>query len=295
VRPRHLKQRVVLVALGLGALLAACRKEPLDNDHKQRVTYRATFREIGGLRSGDDVRYAGLAVGAITGIALDSADPRRLIVSFRVRRDIPVRVDAHAMVPLVTMPTEHYLVLAPASLDAPRLAPGSMVPSLEARSLPEMLVQVSQVLDRTDTLLAAAQPLADADAFERLARVTARMDTLTALATGGTRRLLPRLERTLDRSDTLLDRTNLLLAAVDSSREDLAAIPRTTVQMLRETNRTLVELRAGLAQEGGLPSLMRDLSRSGRNLARITTELRRDPLSPLKRRGAPEKPAGPKP
>jgi hypothetical protein len=40
---------------------------------------------------------------------------------------------------------------------------------------------------------------------------------------------------------------------------------------------------------------MRDLSTSGRNLARLTSELQRDPLSPLKGQGVPDKPAGPKP
>jgi phospholipid/cholesterol/gamma-HCH transport system substrate-binding protein len=296
VRPWDPERRVVLAAtLTLGALLGGCRREPLDREREERVTYRAAFHEIGGLRAGDDVRYGGLAVGAVDGVALDSADPRRLVVTFRVRKDLPVRADARATVPLVTLPVEHYLVLVPVSLDAPPLPPGAMVASVEMRSLPETMLLVSRVLDRSDTLLWAARALADAGTIEHIARATARMDTLTALASHGTRRLQPRLDRIASRTDTLLGRTNVLLATMDSSRADLAAIPGATVQTLRETRRMLAELREGLSQGGGLSNVVRDLSISGRNLARITTEMQRDPLSPLKSRGAPAKPAGPKP
>jgi phospholipid/cholesterol/gamma-HCH transport system substrate-binding protein len=276
-------------------MIAACRKEPLDKKSDERVVYRAAFHNVGGLRNGDPVRYAGLAVGEISDIALDSADPRQLVVTFHIRPDIPMRVDSRATVPLITIPGERYLSIVPASLDAAPLTPGSRMRVEESQAVPEMMVQLSQLIGSADTVLEVARQLATSRSMRHLARTVARMDTLTALASEGTRELLPHMTRIAARTDTLLDRTNVILASMDSSRADLAALPVETVQTLQETRRTLDELRTGLAQGGGLAVVMRDLSTSGRNLARLTSELQRDPLSPLKAQGVPDKPAGPTP
>ncbi len=73
----------------------------------------------------------------------------------------------------------------------------------------------------------------------------------------------------------------------------LRSVPAEAVATLRETRTLLSDMRAGLAQGGGLDETMRNLAAASDNLARFSTRLERDPLSVVQRRKLPAKPAGP--
>jgi len=255
--------------------------------------YRATFGDVAGLSDGDDVRYAGLKVGTVTSVGIDSADPSRIAVTFRVRRDTPVRTSTRATVPPVTLPPANFLALLPGAADAAPLPPGALVPSEEGVSLEESYVRFTRLLERTDTLLVAVGALVDGDFVARLDRTVARIDTLASAASRNADRVVPQLELAARRTNALLARTNRVLAALDSNRADLAVLPGEAVATLRETRTLLAEVRDGVGQGGGLEAVMRDLATAGDNLARLSSRLDRDPASVLKRRQLPPKTAGP--
>src|SRR5262245_3518688 len=65
------------------------------------VTYRIHFTEsVSGMALGDPVKYRGVDVGAVQSMALDPADPRRVQVVVRLRKDAPVKTDTKATLKL---------------------------------------------------------------------------------------------------------------------------------------------------------------------------------------------------
>ena len=255
--------------------------------------YRARFASVAGLEPGDPVRYGGLAVGAVTAVALDTVDPSRLVVTLRVREGTPIRADTRASIPQVTVPVAQILELRPGSRTAARMAPGGELPTEESVTLQESLTRMAAVLERADTLLALVDRLAGGDFPERLGRITARMDTLSAVATSSSRRLVPEVEEAVQRTNVVLARTDRVLSTLDSNRAALASAPGEALAVLRETRALLADVRAGAAGGGGMETLARSLATTSDNLARLTTRLEREPLSVLQRRRLPPKPAGP--
>src|SRR5712691_7642628 len=60
--------------------------------HRDDVTYRIHFAEsVSGLALGDPVKFRGVDVGTVKGMAIDPVDPRRVEVDVNLRKDTPVK------------------------------------------------------------------------------------------------------------------------------------------------------------------------------------------------------------
>jgi len=262
--------------------------------------YEAAFTEISGLGEGAEVRYAGLAVGRVRRVAIDPADPRQLLVTLRVREGTPVRASTRAAVVAAGGRPASYVNLHPGAPEAPALAAGARLTSEQGPTIEDVLTRMTVLLDRSDTLLAAAAPLADGRVFAGLARTIARVDTLATAASRSADRWGPHLARAarrtddvLARTDRLLTRTDRVVAALDSARPALARAPGAAVAALDESRALLADVRAGVGEGGGVRALMRDLTDASDHMARLAERLEREPLSALQRRRDPPKPAGP--
>ena len=255
--------------------------------------YTAAFSDVSGVGEGAEVRYAGLGVGRVRRVDIDPADPRRVLVTFRVRDGTPVRANTRARLVAPGGGPASYVNLLPGAPDAPPLAAGARLPSDQGPTLEDVLVRVTALLGRTDTLLAAAEPLTRGDFFGQLARTTARVDTLVTAASRSSARWGPRAQHALRRTEDLLARTDRVVAALDSARPALARAPVEAAATLAESRALLADVRAGLAQGGGVEEVMRNLAAAGENLSRLSARLERDPLSALRSRSNPPKPAGP--
>jgi phospholipid/cholesterol/gamma-HCH transport system substrate-binding protein len=59
-----------------------------------RTDYRIVFNgSVAGLQSGAAVNFNGIRVGAVADLALDKQDPRKVLVTIAIDRDVPVRAD----------------------------------------------------------------------------------------------------------------------------------------------------------------------------------------------------------
>ncbi len=262
--------------------------------------YQAAFADVSGLGEGAQVRYAGMAVGRVRRVAIDPADPRRVLVTLRVEEGTPVRASTRAAVVAAGGRPASYVNLRPGDPAAPAVAAGARIASEQGPTLEDVLTRVTVLLDRADTLVAAAAPLADPRVFAGLARTVARVDTLVDAAARSADRWGPALERAAGRTDQvlarterLLARTDRVLAVLDSARPALARAPGEAVAVLEESRALLADVRAGVGGGGGVRELVRDLTAAAENMARFTERLEREPLSVLQRRGNPPKPSGP--
>jgi ABC-type transporter Mla subunit MlaD len=255
--------------------------------------YEAAFTEVSGLAEGADVRYAGFGVGRVRRVTIDPTDDRLVLVRFRVRRGTPIHTDTRAAAVAAGGRPASYLSLRPGSSRTGAAIPGTRLASDEGPTVEDMMHRLTLVLDRTDTLLAAAGPLAHSTFFSDFARTIARVDTFATAASRSADRWGPRLETALRRTDELIARTNLVVATLDSARPALREAPAEMVATLQESRALLTEMRTGLGQGGGIEAMMRDLATASENMARLTARLERNPASVLQKRSVAQKSAGP--
>lgn len=123
-------------------------------------TYSAAFSEAAGLRTGDEVRIAGVRVGKVTAVELDGDHVR---VTFRVK-DAWVGVESRADIRIRTLLGRKYLALDPRG--DRQLRPGGQIPigrTTAPYDVVEAFSTLSTTVDSIDTrqLAAAFDTLAD--------------------------------------------------------------------------------------------------------------------------------------
>ncbi|WP_019927299.1 MlaD family protein [Nocardia sp. BMG111209] len=97
-------------------------------------TYSAIFSDVSGLRSGDDVRMAGVRVGRVDHVDLDGADRAdpdgvRAKVTFRVQADQQLFGTTRASITYQNVVGQRYLGLAPSQVGNPAALPaGAVIP-----------------------------------------------------------------------------------------------------------------------------------------------------------------------
>ena len=77
------------------------------------TTYHAQFADAGGLKSGDDVRIAGVKVGKVTSLSLNGAVVR---VGFQINTGAKIGEETRADIKIKTLLGQKYIALAPAGV-----------------------------------------------------------------------------------------------------------------------------------------------------------------------------------
>ena len=132
-----------VIALGLTYVMWSTLLRSIDGETHE---YTATFTDVLGLRSGDDVRMAGVRVGRIESIALDDANHPR--VTFRVQADQQLYANTKALVRYQNLIGQRYVALAAGPGDAGPLSAGGEIP-----------IERTEGSFDISTLLAGFQPL----------------------------------------------------------------------------------------------------------------------------------------
>ncbi|HUJ81212.1 MAG TPA: MlaD family protein [Candidatus Acidoferrales bacterium] len=119
------------------------------------VTYRAYFKNAGGLEPGSQVRYAGgPAVGHVDKVQPDPRDPSRMEVEFAVRPDTPVRTDSVASITSTTPLGDNFLEITTKNMGAPKAAAGATLKSTEYSSFADIAAMVSDLGPNANELIA---------------------------------------------------------------------------------------------------------------------------------------------
>lgn len=279
----------------LGALVLFARYPGIFTSGRE---YSAVFRTVAGLNTGGDVRFGGLLVGTVTDMRFDPEHPTSIVVHFRVRSNTPVRADTRASITQVGFLGEPYLNLEPGLPDSPPLMAGATLPSEDNLTFQDAMSRLAAFFDRGDTLLAGAERIARASPLDRFDRTMARIDTLVTFAMSGSDRAFTSVQQASDQLTALLNRTDRLVAVLDTtvrrSGPGLATTQEEALRTVRELRMLVVDMRGALDAGGGVDQLVRNLSVTAENLAQITDRLERDPSSILKTRATASKPAGPR-
>jgi phospholipid/cholesterol/gamma-HCH transport system substrate-binding protein len=124
--------------------------------------YTAEFSEAAGLKTGDEVRIAGVKVGDVTGVGL-AGD--RVLVTFRTK-DAWVGDDTTASIQIKTLLGQKYLALDPQGTHV--ADPSKRIPlsrTVSPYDVTEAFQQVARDIDQTDTAQLAQSMQVLSDAF----------------------------------------------------------------------------------------------------------------------------------
>ncbi|MGY0388760.1 MCE family protein [Nocardioides sp. WG-D5] len=222
------------------------------------TTYYANFSEAGGLKTGDEVRVAGVRVGKVDSIELDG---NQVKVGFKIREKVNFGESSGAGVRVKTLLGDMFLELQPAGEG--QMKAGATIP-VDRTESPYDVVQAFEGLADTsanidkDQLAAALTTLADltrstpeefqaaltgvSDLSRNLAAKDERIDSLLTQ--------LDRVTKVLDERDedliALMNDANQLFAALVERREAVHNLLLSTQQLSKELSQLVDDSRADL-------------------------------------------------
>lgn len=144
-RNEEIKVGVVVVVAVLLFLVALVFVGGVDLLRKKKVEYTAYFNFAGGLEPGSLVRYGGFKVGTVKSASLDPKDSTRIRVILQVDPDTPIKTDSRVRISSLGFLGENYVEVSPGTRNAPRLPPGSEIPTVEIVQLADVFNNVNNI------------------------------------------------------------------------------------------------------------------------------------------------------
>ncbi|MFG2003781.1 MCE family protein [Spirillospora sp. NPDC048911] len=241
---------LLLIALLLAAAYRADRLPVIGGG----TTYSAYFTEAAGLKSGQEVRVAGVKIGKVTSVKLAPREAK-VKVEFRVK-DAWIGNATTATIMIKTLLGSKYLALDPLGYreqdpDEPigidrTVSPydvtkafdelGQTVEDIDSQKVGESLTVVSQAFSGTPAHFRTA-----IDGLSALSRTISKRDAQLAELLNGTRRLSGTIASQNDQFRALLKDGNLLLAELQRRREAISSLLVGIIRMSREIERFIDE------------------------------------------------------
>jgi phospholipid/cholesterol/gamma-HCH transport system substrate-binding protein len=301
-----MENRSHAVAAGLFAiLLSACIVLALwwfsDKREITRDVLLVTTGSVNGLNPQATVRYRGIVAGKVADITLDSANPRDLLVTVRIRANLPITKGTRAR-----MASQGVTGLAYISLDDNGDQPEPLVGDPpRIRLAPGLMEEVADAsLQTLNRLREIAERLATLTRAENLTRIEKTLANLESSSQG--------LDRTLKEAPLALASVRQVfskdnLARIQRSLDNLEHLSADAVPMATEGRNLLVKLQtvadridsiAGATGEGFSTStlprlnvLLQELTTTSRQLSDLLDEIDSSPQLLILGRGKP--PPGP--
>jgi phospholipid/cholesterol/gamma-HCH transport system substrate-binding protein len=110
-------------------------------------TYYAQFSDASGLKSGDEVRIAGVRVGKVTGVSLDGD---KVKVAFKIKTSSRFGTDTGAEVKIKTLLGQMFLALDPAG--SGQLDKGAVIPASRTKSAYDVVQAFSGLAERAEAI-----------------------------------------------------------------------------------------------------------------------------------------------
>ncbi|GAB3501903.1 MCE family protein [Amycolatopsis cihanbeyliensis] len=239
------------------------------------TTYTAEFTEGAGLRSGDEVRVAGVKVGEVNDVELDGDHAQ---ITFRVR-DTWLGDRSTAAIKIKTLLGQKNLVLDP--IGDTELDPGTPIPRERTTSPYDVTDVFGDLAEttgeiNTDRLAKAFRTLSETLGHSAPQEVRNAMDGLSALSRTLASRddeLIKLFENTKELSKTLADRTGQVESLIKNGNVVLTELNarKEAIGKLFTGSRRLAEQLKGLVTDN-----QETLNPALQQLERVTTVLQRN-------------------
>ncbi|MEO8594918.1 MAG: MlaD family protein [Candidatus Solibacter sp.] len=304
----------VLIAATVLIAVAVSVSGALNN---QGNTYKAYFKFASGLASSAPVRYGGFLAGKVEKVRVDPQDSTRIEIEFRIRPEIPVKLNSVAKVTSLGALGESYLEITTGTRESALAPPGSVLQSHEMLAISELgdliggLAPVAeQVMHALNDRLGELKPtIANVNELvgdTNRQKITASLENLNAMladtrpkiaatltnvqtASGRFPTVSKNMELLSERMVPLLDdlkgtikQANTALANVDAvlaeNRTDLRASTAEVRKTLETASKAVELLRASLDRNGdNLDESLANVKAASDNLREMTDTLKRKP------------------
>jgi phospholipid/cholesterol/gamma-HCH transport system substrate-binding protein len=249
---------------------------------------------VRGLSEGGEVHFNGIKVGEVTKIALDAADPNRVIARARLTADVPVRVDSFATLEPQGITGVNYIQITAGSVAKPLLkavTPRDKVPVIHSQksALADLLEGGGTVLQRTVEALDRVNKLLSDDNIRSLSAtikdVQAAADELRERRAiiADAQKALQDIDKTAQ-SITELSNSSTRLVNGDAKRAiaNMADAAEEIKATSKEAHAVITKLQgpAGDFAQTGLPELtaaVQNLQRTSKSLDELVSEARQNP------------------
>jgi phospholipid/cholesterol/gamma-HCH transport system substrate-binding protein len=281
---------VLLIAMASGFVLWYSDT----GDRRSFVRHEIYFDgSVFGLSEGGSVRYLGVAVGRVARIGLDPRDSSRVRIIADISEDTPIRPDTVARLALQGVTGLLFIDLKPADPQRPGL---TEVPSLQypvipsersefdvfISSLPDVVAQAGEVLNRLNTLLSDENIVAIDTAIHSVSAATrdlpGTMGEVRTLLTGMGEAVQEITSAAATTRELAADAAPDIRAAMGQMRQaaDSIAGASTRLEALVAASEPGV---ARFADQGlvEMESLVRDLREAAGSLDRLGRRLEEDP------------------
>lgn len=112
---------------------------------------KAAFNSVQDLKEGDHVKMAGVEVGRVEKIGLDSTN-NKVLVTMKIRQNVEVRVDSVATIKFTGLLGQNFVSLDFGSRGAPIASPGTLLTSAEQPDLSAMMAKIDNVASGVENL-----------------------------------------------------------------------------------------------------------------------------------------------
>jgi phospholipid/cholesterol/gamma-HCH transport system substrate-binding protein len=281
MKPFRERNPVIIGMIGL-ALIAAMMLGAFRADRLPIIgsgdVYHAEFAEIGGLKSGDEVRIAGVAVGNVQGIELDGNKVR---VTFKMDKGTDFGTETGADIRVRTLLGAEFLALTPKG--SGQLAEGSTIP-LERTIAPYDVVQAFSDLSLTTDQIDIPQL---SQALDTLSEISTQTPEEFRGAIKGVSDLSRNLAARDDQINTLLVNLKKVSGVLNSRNDELVTLFKDSDTLFQaisarrdSIHRLLVSTQTISTQLRGLVKDTRsDLLPALEQLDTVTTMLRKNEAS----------------
>ena len=261
-----------------------------------QVRFKTYLHDAGGLDADTSVLFGGIKVGQVTTVRPDTADPTRIEIAFEVKAGTPVNGQSKAQVGTVSLMGTPSLLITTGSNEAPRLAPGAVVPSQESVSTSELTRRIGIVADNANNVLVdlhreipviAAQLHSVLDNVNTLTGAENQQQIRTVLA--GVRTLVNDTDAVIVSAKPLMANIDQTVSNVsrtfDSVRGTVDSLREPLVDDLKALHDTLEDARGAIGSVQGVvrtneddfAETMRALRTASENLRTMTEQLKARP------------------
>lgn len=281
IKPLHERDQAVVAIVGTFVIglvvLLAMNLNRLPFLHPESA-YRAEFAAADGIKSGDDVRVAGITVGSVKSVKVQGA---HVLVRFTVKRGLRLGSDSAASIEIATVLGQVFLQVE--SAGDGRLHPGDTI-RLDRTSVPYTLLDALGQLGRNtqktnlpqlskalDTLAAslngldAKQATATIAGLGKLAKTVADRQTEIASLLHQARTITDTLNAHAGDFVALITQGDVFLQLLERRRDAIAALLQNTsslgeqvASLIRRDNANLAPLLANLQTVSGVLARDRD-------------------------------------
>ena len=275
----------------------------------KKVIYTTYFKFAGGLEPGSFVRFGGMKVGTVQDAHIDPGDTTRIRVRLKVDAGTPIRTNSNARISSLGFLGDNYVEVSPGTRDAPRLPPGSEIPSTEIVQLADVFANVNNitlsanklvtdldnrvlvVTDNLNQLVTNLNAVVNEPNRQHLAAALANVDAMLADTRPEMKTTLDNISKasakfgpTMDSAHATMEKANKTVESMNSMLEENRPALRENLLRLRES---LVEAQRMMADvddtlnsnRPNLDETMENIRAASQNLKQFTDEVKQRPFS----------------